>query len=68
MDELPDGGDELPDVAEHEQPHDAQRDAGKPAVREEANISGNIMTDFLTETLVGFTRNRIKKFHTCFLL
>ena len=36
--ELVDGGDEFPDVAEHEQPHDAQRDAGKPAVRESANL------------------------------
>ena len=52
VDELPDGGDELPDVAEHEQPHDAQRDAGEPAVRENANlivpdISSNIMIDFM---------------------
>ena len=33
MDELVDGGDKLPDVAEHEQPHDAQRDARQPVGR-----------------------------------
>ena len=38
MDELVDGGDEFPDVAEHEQPHDAQRDAGQPVTNEKYKI------------------------------